>query len=197
MPKWCYKPMKKLAATFDFSDFAKSITYFGYFTTTGRSKTLGSFMENRHPASSRKKTKRSWAMMPIGGPKSGQTAVGDAIRKTPKYTKKLYTRKLSSSMEYQAAVQKYPALTKKRVNSCPDSGRTKLGEKGWEMMPTQAQARCKCLEMAPERSPKVTQSTPKWFEIDAKTCQDPKNDARRQNYNLVHRFWTDSGYLFG
>ena len=45
--------------------------------------------------------------MPIGGPKSDQTAVGDAIRKTAQETKKLYTRKLSSSMEYQGAVQKY------------------------------------------------------------------------------------------
>ena len=30
----------------------------------------------------------------IGGPKSDQTAVGDAIRKTAQETKKLYTRKL-------------------------------------------------------------------------------------------------------
>ena len=53
-----------------------------------------------------------WAMMPIGGPKSDQTAVGDAIRKTAQETKKLYTRKLHgiprscpeiprSSLEYQ------------------------------------------------------------------------------------------------
>ena len=111
--------MKKLAATFDFSDFAKSITYFCYFTTTGRSKTLDSFMENLRPTSSRKKTKRSQAMMPIGGPKSDQTAVGDAIRKTPQDTKKLYTRKLSSSMEYQGAVQKYQALTKKTCKFVP------------------------------------------------------------------------------
>ena len=48
----------------------------------------------------------------IGGPKSDQTAVGDAIRKTAQETKKLYTRKLHgiprscpeiprSSLEYE------------------------------------------------------------------------------------------------
>ena len=156
MPKWWYNLMKKLAATFDFSDFAKSITYFGYFTTTGRSKTLDRFMENLRPTSSRKKTKRSRAMMPIGGPKSDQTAVGDAIRKSVQETKKLYTRKLHGipscpeipeiSLKYQEA-----STNKNRVNSCPDPGRTKLGEKGWEMIPTQAKARRKCHEMAPER----------------------------------------------
>ena len=78
---------------------------------------------------------------------------------------------------------------KKRVNSCPDSGRTKLGEKGWGMMPTQAKAKRKCHELAPERLPKVTQSAPKWFEIDAKTCQDPKKDAQLQKYH----FFTDFG----
>ena len=56
--------------------------------------------------------KISWTMMPIGGPKSDQTAVGDAMRKTAQETKKLYTRKLHgiprscpeiprSSLEYQ------------------------------------------------------------------------------------------------
>ena len=124
--------MKKLAATFDFSDFAKGITHFCYSTTIGRSKTLDSFMENRRPTSSRKRTKIRWAMMPIGGPKSDQTAVGDSIRKTAQETKKLYTRKLSSSMDHQKELsettKKFAGMPggfdeKKRVNSCPDSGR--------------------------------------------------------------------------
>ena len=57
--------------------------------------------------------------MPIGGPKSDQTAVGDAIRKTAQETKKLYTRKLHgiprscpeiprSSLDYQEALTKNP-----------------------------------------------------------------------------------------
>ena len=57
--------------------------------------------------------------MPIGGPKSDQTAVGDAMRKTAQETKKLYTRKLHgilrtcpeiprSSLEYQEALTKNP-----------------------------------------------------------------------------------------
>ena len=102
--------MKKLAATFDFSDFAKSITYFGYFTTTGRSKTLESFMENRRPTSSRKKTKRSWAMMPIVGPKSNQTAVGDAIRKTAHETKKLYQEAPWNTKELSRNTKKFAGI---------------------------------------------------------------------------------------
>ena len=57
--------------------------------------------------------------MPIGGPKSDQTAVGDAMRKTAQETKKLYTRKLHgilrtcpeilrSSLEYHEALAKNP-----------------------------------------------------------------------------------------
>ena len=39
--------MKSLVftATVHFSDFVKSITYFRYFTTSGRSKTVDNFME--------------------------------------------------------------------------------------------------------------------------------------------------------
>ena len=32
-------------------------------------------------------------------------------------------------------------------------------------------------EMAPKREPTVSQSAPKGHQIDAKTCQDPQNDA--------------------
>ena len=40
---------------------------------------------------------------------------------------------------------------KTRVNSCPDSGHTKLDKKGWRMMPNQAKARRKCHETPPKR----------------------------------------------
>ena len=42
--------------------------------------------------------------------------------------------------------------------------------------------------------PKVIQSAPKEYQIDAETCQDPQNDARRQQDYFFYRFWTESWY---
>ena len=142
--------------------------------------------------------------MPIGGPKSDQTAFGDAIRKTAQETKKLYTRKLHgiprprtcleiprSSPEYQEA------LTKKTCKFMPRFRPYKVRGKRLrdDANPGQGQAQMpwNCTRKVSKGHPKRTKMVRNW-------CQNvPRSQKWRPAAKVYffHRFWTDSGYLFG
>ena len=87
--------------------------------------------------------------------------------------------------EYQGPVQKHEEVrwnTKRhwqtnRENSSPDSGCIKL-------LRDDAKPGANAMKW----HPKATQSAPSGCQIDAKTRQDPQNDARQQKYQILIDF---------